>query len=363
MRSKEPGIMRRGRTWYARVQRDGRDVWRAAGPTRQEALELRARMVQDAARKRIGLPVESTKTFADFVNRSYVPWAEARKRSVERDKYALKHLLPVFGGMRLADITRDRVEAYQEDRLATTIPGGRKITPRTVNVECSILRRILSRAVELGELDENPLARLPMLREAPARQPLLDPEQEAALLAACPGWLAELVRAAIITGARQGELLALTWRHVDLSEGVLTVPSSKTGESRRVPLPRAFVDDLRARRQAPEAVVFGDRHGRPLLRDHVTKAFARAARRAGLANLRFHDLRHVAASRWLASGAALPEVASILGHRTLSISRRYAHPKWDRLRDLVERAASPPLPPAPVPAATGEVLDFGRKGS
>ena len=72
----------------------------------------------------------------------------------------------------------------------------------------------------------------------------------------------------------------------------------------------------------------------------VNHAMQRAVKKIGSEDLRFHDLRHIAGTRLLASGASLPEVASFLGHKTLSIARRYAHVTQNRLRDLVSRMPS-----------------------
>jgi len=72
--------------------------------------------------------------------------------------------------------------------------------------------------------------------------------------------------------------------------------------------------------------------------DYLSHRFKHHARRVELGRLRLHDLRHIAASRFLAAGASLPEVAAVLGHRTLVIARRYAHPQWDRLRALAQGA-------------------------
>ncbi|MFH1529192.1 MAG: tyrosine-type recombinase/integrase [Pseudomonadota bacterium] len=63
----------------------------------------------------------------------------------------------------------------------------------------------------------------------------------------------------------------------------------------------------------------------------------RATKKIGRVGFRFHDLRHIAGSRLLAEGASLPEVASILGHKTLSIARRYAHVTQTRLRDPISK--------------------------
>ncbi len=144
------------------------------------------------------------------------------------------------------------------------------------------------------------------------------------------------------------------------------VEDSKSGESRRVPLHPSLVDELRtrralveaailarvngdelaARREFPDAFVVAMPSGLPPEASSISHAFKRAARKIGRPDLRWHDTRHLAGSALLGTGASLPEVAAMLGHKTLVMSKRYAHVNPSRLRDLVARM------PAPAEAAT-----------
>ncbi len=396
------GILNRNGHWYVKIKIRGRQVWRSA-PTKEDAQLLLGRLREDAARERVGLPKVQRDRLADFVPK-YRAWAKAHKRSWDRDELSLRPLLAAFGSLRLSEITKSRVEAYMRDRRQTETlvsiarreafarrkaagilprnakpPAPATFSPASVNREVACLRKILSYAVECGELQENPLRGMRMFPEAPGRVPTLGPEDEAALVAAMPPWLRPLYRLAVLTGLRQGEIVSLRWRHVDLDGGILMVEDSKSGESRRVPLHPSLVDMLRtlraaseaailvrvkgdeltARRELPDAYVFAMPRGNPPESSSISHAFKRAARKVGRPDLRWHDTRHLAGSALLGTGASLPEVAVMLGHKTLVMSRRYAHVNPTRLRDLVARmpapaAATGPDTP-PVKAARQEV--------
>jgi integrase len=220
------------------------------------------------------------------------------------------------------------------------------MTPATVNREVACLRKLLAFAVEQGELDVNPIAGIKLFSEAAGRIPKFEPEDERLLLAALPVWMQRVVRIAILTGCRQGEILALRWRHVDFKASTLTIEDSKSGESRRVPMHPALAMELKERRGTPNgfvvSVVSGDPPTEHSPEAHsVSQAFRRAVRKMGRPDLRFHDLRHVAGSRLLATGASLPEVAATLGHKTLAMSKRYTHVSPVRLASLIAAMPAP----------------------
>lgn len=326
-------ISKRGKSWYVTFKHKGRLYRRSAGRNKRAAEVLLCRLRDDAERGAVGLPRRGRLTLEQFSD-DYLAWAKVHKRSWGRDEDSLAHLRAAVGNTRLAELSRARIESYQRARLAAGA------APATVNREVACLRKALSLAVDRGVIDKNPLQGVAMLREAPPRIPFLSSDDEARLLVLMPPWAAVVVRLALATGCRLGELLALRWRHVDIEAGTIAVEDSKPGAPRVVPLSSKTVAVLRRRghgRKPDEPVLQGFRPGAPSP-TVVAQAFKRAARKIGRPELRFHDLRHVAASRFLAAGASLPEVAAITGHKTLIMARRYAHPSWGRLRSFVEAA-------------------------
>ena len=131
---------------------------------------------------------------------------------------------------------------------------------------------------------------------------------------------------ALSTGARRGELLSLRWADVDLKRGMLTFRQTKNGETRAVPLAGYALELLTQhakRRRLDTTLVFPDKTGtRPL---GIRDAFEGAVKRAGITNFHFHDLRHDFASNLAKNSASLLEIAEVLGHKTLQMTKRYAH--------------------------------------
>ena len=149
-------------------------------------------------------------------------------------------------------------------------------------------------------------------------------EEEDRLLGACEGLHSPLLRPllvlAIETAMRRGELLDLRRAQVNLALRVVHLNQTKNGDSREVPLSRRAVlvlEELHARHQSER--VF------PLTGNSVRSAFDRLLTRAGISDLRFHDLRHEAISRLFEKGLNPIEVATISGHRELRMLRRYTH--------------------------------------
>jgi integrase len=329
---------RKGQYWV-RIWVDGKDTWKAAGKDLKQAKEVLREAETDAERGRLGLPKRPKAITLLAFEPDYLKWAKAHKESWERDQLSLKHLLPTFGPLNLSQINKARVEAYMRDRKA-------EVTGPTVNREVACLRKVLSYAVELGHLETNPLSRVQMFPESPARQPVLTPDDERRLLKASPEWLRWVIRLAIATGCRRGELLALRWRHVDIDNAAIIIENSKSGDSRRVPIHRDLVEDLKAKRGAPEGFVIMREDGTQPHKDWIAHKFEKVVMKLKL-KLRYHDLRHVAGTRLLTTGANLPEVATFLGHKTLTMARRYAHTNWSRLQSLVSQV--------PVQNVTGPV--------
>jgi integrase len=187
----------------------------------------------------------------------------------------------------------------------------------------------------------NPCRDIPSEKENNARVRFLSADERERLLkiARVSAWpkLHALILMALVTGARRGELMALRWRDIDLDAGTAYVARSKNGERRCLPLTPALVTELgRTSAPHPDAFVFGSRYdaGRPA---SFGKAWLKAVRDAGIENFRFHDLRHSCASYLAQSGASLLEIADVLGHRQLDVTRRYAHLTVTTKRQLVHR--------------------------
>lgn len=187
----------------------------------------------------------------------------------------------------------------------------------------------------------NPCRDIPRERENNARVRFLSAEERDRLfkVARVSSWpkLYLMILLAITTGARRGELRALRCRDVDLEHATALVGRSKNGEPRVLPLTPAVVAELRRHGMPhPDAFIFASRYdpGMPM---HFEKAWQTAVKAARLENFHFHDLRHSCASYLAQSGASLLEIADVLGHRQLDVTRRYSHLTVNNKRQLVQR--------------------------
>ena len=359
----------------ARLTVDGREVSRKA-PTKREAERLLAelRRQRDA-----GLSIDAGRTtVADYLSGwldSRAALGKVRERTLEGYRQHVRdHLTPALGRVTLAALSRGHVQRMI-DRLAAS-----GLSPSTVQRIRATLRAALTDAERKGAIDRNParLVDLPKVRRKPPEA--MEPATAAAILEAVKGHRLEaLIVVAMFTGCRQGELLGLPWKAVDLAAGRLTVglalsrrraaapvlTEPKTERSRRtLPLPPAAVEALRAHaeRQRFEerkvgaawdnaaGLVFVAEDGRPLESSVALWALRRSLAAAGLPKMRFHDLRHAYATLTLQTGASLREVMEGLGHSDIGTTGNvYAHiaPATmrrvaDDLEALVRGAAAAP---------------------
>jgi integrase len=162
-------------------------------------------------------------------------------------------------------------------------------------------------------------------------------EEERRLASSSP-WLREIIRFALNTSMRQGKILNLQWQHVDFTRGTLMVMKSKNGTRRTIPL-NSTVYELFAAKQAATGAscgrVFKTPLGNTLQVRFLVREFCEARDRAGIPDFRFHDMRHTFATRLVQRGIDLYRVQWLLGHKTGTMTQRYAHYSPESLRDGV----------------------------
>lgn len=164
------------------------------------------------------------------------------------------------------------------------------------------------------------------LREAPPRTRYLTEEEEGRLLAAASPRVREAIMLAIETGLRREELFSLTWQQVDFKRGIIwTTTNTKSGRKRAVPMPPRAAEVLsRIARHFRCPYVLWHRNGVRFVQMNI--GFNGACRRAGLTDLRWHDLRRTAGCRWLQRDKlSMAEVSTLLGHSGVAVTEsRYA---------------------------------------
>lgn len=145
-----------------------------------------------------------------------------------------------------------------------------------------------------------------------------------------------LVLLALTTGARKGELLSLRFSDIDLQRGEAYVQRTKNGEPRVLPLVPAVREEIEQRRGAPSTLVFASSR-RPDKAFRFEERFKEALRRARIRGVTFHTLRHSCASMLAQNGATLLEIADLLGHKQLQVTKRYSHLATSHKAALVHR--------------------------
>ena len=190
-------------------------------------------------------------------------------------------------------------------------------------------------------LERSPMTRVRKLKEPRGRVRVLDDEERQRLLDACRAsndpYLDVVVILALSTGARQGEIMNLRWADVDLKRKMAVIHETKNNERRALPLASLALKKLRAFakvRRLDSDFLFPNRNGsKPA---DLRNSWLQVLQAAQIKDFRFHDLRHCAASYLAMNGASLPEIAAVLGHRTLAMVKRYAHLSQDHTAHVVE---------------------------
>jgi integrase len=247
------------------------------------------------------------------------------KRGALTEGQRLQRLIrdPV-SGLKVSQLTSQAVAAFRDRRRL----DGR----RTCHYDLILIRHCLKIAMnEWGlMLSSNPVDRVKMPPSSPARNRRLEDGEfnrleEAAKQTRNPHiW--PVIVFAIETGMRRGEILGLEWEHVDLDRRIAYLPLTKNGSSREVPLSTKAAQVLAKQRQRNDTS-----SPFPVTPNGFRLAWDRLRSRAGLSDLRFHDLRHEAISRFFELGLNIPEVAVISGHKDPRMLFRYTHLRAEKL--------------------------------
>lgn len=325
-----------------------RRKWHSFEGTKRQAQEECARIV--SAIKHGGYTEPTKTTLADYLDR----WLEHEKSSVSPktlERYgeiARKNIVPLLGDVTLSKLKTERIDAAWSKALESGRRNGKGgLSPRTVHHMRRVLIKALNQAVTWEMIPKNPAAA--------SKPPKVERKAMSAYGAATTGELLEAVRPtriyapvllAVMCGLRRGEIIALRWKNVDLTnrtiavvetaeqiKGVVRLKETKSGLSRVVSLSTTVVEELRAHRirQAEEQLRLGIRldddsfvvaqvDGRILQPRSLTHEWTRITAKTGLPRIRFHDLRHSHATQMLAAGVHPKIAQERLGHSTIAIT-------------------------------------------
>ena len=265
------------------------------------------------------------------------------------------HLVPALGSIPLAKLQAVHIQSYYSQALASGRRDGTGgLSPQTVVHHDRVLHVALKRARALRLLSSNPAEDVSPPKVQRKEIKVLEPAAAATLLATARSTrMFPVIFVALATGLRRGEVLGLRWSDVDLERRSLTVAQSleqtkaglrfkspKTKRSRRtIALSPTLVEELQSHRvrqaadrlalglgREPAVLVFAKLDGEPIQPDSVTKMFSKLVRRAGVAPVSFHALRHTHATDLLRAGVHPKVTSERLGHTSIAVTMDvYSH--------------------------------------
>ncbi len=322
------------KAWKAVIRRKGWPTISKSFRTKRDAEDW-ARCAEDEMIRGVYIqrsPSESI-TIDAALERYLAEVTPTKRPSTQRaEKMRVKPITVRLGSYSLAALSPDVVAKYRDGRLAE----GKSSS--TVRLELALLGHLYSVAIKEWRfgLIYNPVANIRRPSPGVARNRRLSWSETRRMLKSCDlhgnpmlGWVA---RIALYTAMRQGEILSLTRDQVDLRRRIVRLNETKNGSARTVPLSlraaRVFRQALShpIRPDGTDLIFFGE-PGRDGIRRpyRINKVWSHALTRAGISNLRFHDLRHEAVSQLVEKGLSDQEVAAISGHKSMQMLRRYTH--------------------------------------
>jgi integrase len=236
--------------------------------------------------------------------------------------------------MLLSKIAVRHIEEYKRMRLD-------KVKTGTINRELASLKHMFTIAEKLGKFDgKNPVKQVKFFQERQYVMKILDREEINRLIDAAAGHLKPILIIAVSTGMRKGEIFNLRWSDIDFVDHYIHIKKTKSNVMRKVPMNGVVATTLKNIERKSEFIFpsFWSKKHKHIM--EVFRLFKAACKKAGIRDLRFHDLRHTAATLMVTGGIPLVTVSQILGHATIHMTMKYAHPTPEDKRKAVNVLAS-----------------------
>ena len=309
--------------WQARVRRLGQPTITKTFLIKQDA-EKWARSVEIEIDRGTYINTDyAQKTLFKEILQKYLDDVAPNMRSANNQAIRVRKLMKhPIAEVNMAQLSPKHIADYRDERLKV-------MKPNTVIRELAILSSVINHARREWSLNViNPVTMIKKPPSSQGRDRILNDEELGRLfieLEKISPWYKPLVEFALETAMRRSELMSLLWRNINFDKSVAFLPLTKNGDSRYVPLSNKAISILRSLPRDIDGRIF------PLNKQTVSILFLRSARRARVENIHFHDLRHMAITR-LASIFSNPiELATISGHKSLSMLKRYTHLKAEDL--------------------------------
>jgi integrase len=336
-------------TYHAEVRRKNAKPLRESFPTLTQAKNW-VRKVESSILDGKHVPDNKARkhTLSDLIDQYTRLYLSKHPRRLKDQTPHLDWWKYNYGNRALIEITPALLAEAKEELLNGVTSRKTYRTNSTVNRYFSTLSRAFTLAFQEWQwISENPFKRVSKLRENGGRNRFLNREELHNLLECCKksknSNLYGMVFMAASLGFRFGELTGLQWKHIDLENGFITLETSKNGDGRAVPVPNqiaVYLNNLESPKH-PEAFLFPSKD--PSKRyppSMIRKAFQKAITMAKIENFRYHDLRHTCASHLAMNGATQGELMEILGHRSPTMTRRYAHFSKEHISRVLQKTSN-----------------------
>ncbi len=273
------------------------------------------------------------KTVSDLIDRYIEEILPLKPASMADQTRQLNHWKKEIGDLVIQDLTSSMVTAVRNKLKSQTTVRNQIRSAATVNRYLAALSHAFTISIKEWEwTNDNPCTRVSKLREARGRTRYLSKDERFRLLDACykscNQYLYTIVVLALSTGARKNEILSLKWENIHFDREVIQLNETKNGKIRILPLQNYALElvlDLRRKQKLNVALLFPSTKSGNHIPTNIRKGWDKAVSDARLEDFRFHDLRHSAASYMAMDGASLIDIAQILGHKTLEMTKRYSH--------------------------------------
>lgn len=312
--------------WQARVQRKGQSSLSKSFLTLDDAKRW-ARSIESSIDKGSfnNQSLAERTTFKELIER-YMAEVTPTMRGAKPDLIRLAAISrKSIAKLNLLALTPQRICEYRDLRL-------QEVAPATVIRELAYFSSIINHARrEWGINISNPVLMVKKPSGPQGRTRILEDYELTKLTEALKPvgrksiWMAPLVKLALETAMRRGELLSLRWEHIDLVHRTAHIELTKNGEARTVPLSTKAVEILLKLPRSIDGRVF------PVTHEVVSQAFNRARKHAGIENIRFHDLRRTAITKLAEKLPNVVELSAVSGHKSLAMLKRYYHPNPQQL--------------------------------
>ena len=305
------GVFRRGRSWYVRLHKGGKDRWISLGTDYQEACRKLRRIKTDESDAAPITVLEAARMWLE----TYVQTTRNPKNQVITRRRVELYLKPFLGTFLLSKVRADDLRRYR-------MWLEKQMSIQTVAHVLSDVRCLMNWCEDSDFLAKSPFPRK-LLPRIPERPPDRLNDFEVGLIVRLPDPWGFTCRLGLATGLRWSELCSVMAS--DVKNGMLTVSQTKNGKLRRIPLPPDFLNEVKGR--VGRLIPYSRKSHSSFSRD--------VRKRTDISGFHPHQLRHTYACRWLERGGSLAALQQILGHASIITTQRYA-----RLTDeVIEREA------------------------